>query len=127
MSVPPFHTAALRLSVGGTGTTSSGIERSQVMLEAFRPGESILWDCFWQSTVFLGAGTGSERRAGAAAAGAGASAAGPGDSGGAGRSHSAQGARLRGWGLIEADSRKARRLGIAAGSNDAHRSPSTRR
>jgi beta-lactamase regulating signal transducer with metallopeptidase domain len=29
------------------------------MLEAIRPGESILWDCIWQSTVFLGVGLGS--------------------------------------------------------------------
>jgi hypothetical protein len=29
------------------------------MLETLRPGESILWDCFWQATVFLGAGLGA--------------------------------------------------------------------
>ncbi len=29
------------------------------MLEAIRPGESILWDCIWQSTVFLGVGLGA--------------------------------------------------------------------
>jgi 5-hydroxyisourate hydrolase-like protein (transthyretin family)/protocatechuate 3,4-dioxygenase beta subunit len=29
------------------------------MLETLRPGESILWDCFWQATVFLGVGLGA--------------------------------------------------------------------
>ena len=29
------------------------------MLETFRPGESIFWDCFWQATVFLGVGLGA--------------------------------------------------------------------
>ena len=29
------------------------------MLDAFRPGESILWDTIWQSTIFLGTGLGA--------------------------------------------------------------------
>ncbi len=30
-----------------------------MMLDAFRPGESILWDTIWQSTIFLGTGLGA--------------------------------------------------------------------
>ena len=95
------------------------------MLEALRPGESILWDYVWQSTVFLGVGLGASVVLARRPA----------------RAHRllvlailaalaapilSQGARLGGWGLLTqqggkpVDSHRGRR-------ESAHRSPSTRR